>query len=75
MYHEWVLAWQGNKLAEQWFDGDFIARVPYMFTNTAKKLAFSMKKSNPNEWWWREFVDKDGNPNTKEHLVGLNYKK
>jgi len=22
IYHEWVLMWQGNKLAEQWFVGD-----------------------------------------------------
>jgi len=75
MYHEWVLAWQGNKLAEQWFEGDFIARVPYLFTETAKKLAYAMKESNPNEWWWREFVNKDGKAATKEHLLGVNYKK
>jgi 5'-deoxynucleotidase YfbR-like HD superfamily hydrolase len=24
MYLEWVLTWRGNKLAERWFDGDYI---------------------------------------------------
>lgn len=75
MYQEWVLAWQGNKLAEMWFKGDFVERVPYMFTETAKMLAQAMKKSNPNEWWWTEFVKKSGKVKTKEHLLGKNYKK
>ena len=74
IYHEWVLAWQGNKLAEKWFQGEFIARIPYLFTNTAKKLAHAMKDSNPNEWWWKELVDKEGNAKTKEHLLGKNFR-
>ncbi|OHA61922.1 MAG: hypothetical protein A2117_01050 [Candidatus Wildermuthbacteria bacterium GWA2_46_15] len=73
MYHEWVLTWRGNKLAQQWFEGDFIARVPYFDTKSAKKLAFAMKDSNPNEWWWDEFVAKDGEAKTKKHLLGKNY--
>ncbi|MBI4359072.1 MAG: HD domain-containing protein [Candidatus Nealsonbacteria bacterium] len=73
MYHEWVLTWRGNKLAQQWFEGDFIERVPNFHTKSARQLAFAMKKSNPNEWWWDEFVTKDGKAKTKEHLLGKNY--
>src|SRR3989344_2075516 len=36
MYQEWVLMWQGNKLAKKWFEG-----------------------SNPQEWWWSQFVRND----------------
>lgn len=67
MYQEWVLMWQGNNLAKQWFEGDFIHRVPHLLTESAKKLAFSMKDSNPNKWWWVEFVEKGVN---YKHLVG-----
>lgn len=70
MYHEWVLMWRGNKLAEMWFEGDFSNRIPYFFTESAKQLAYAMKESNPNEWWWVELVDKSGAPKTKEHLLG-----
>lgn len=63
MFQEWVLSWQGNKIANQWFEGDFIYRVPNLFTESAKKLALDMKDSNPNQWWWSEFVEK-----------GVNYK-
>lgn len=65
MYVEWVLAWHGNKLADKWFEGDFIHRVPHMRTDSAKKLALSMKDSNPQAWWWTEFVEKNLN---LEHL-------
>jgi putative hydrolase of HD superfamily len=58
MYIEWVLAWRGNKLAERWFEGDFIHRVPHLRTESAKQLALQMKDSNPHEWWWSEFVEK-----------------
>lgn len=75
IYQEWVLSWQGNKLAEQWFKGDFVERVPNLYTKSAKKLAYSFKESNPNEWWWIEFVTKDGKAKTKEHLLGKNHKK
>lgn len=59
IYAEWVLMWQGNKLAQKWFESDFNDRVPAMHTNSAKKLAHSMKESNPNEWWWSEFMKDD----------------
>lgn len=73
IYHEWVLMWRGNKLAEKWFEGDFIARVPYFHTESTKQLVFAMKDSNSNEWWWDEFVTKDGQAKTREHLLGKNY--
>ena len=74
MYHEWALTWQGNKLAEQWFEDDFIDRVPNMYTESARKLANSMKKSNPNEWWWAEFINKDGGAKNLKHLLGKSCK-
>jgi putative hydrolase of HD superfamily len=58
IYQEWVLSWQGNKLANQWFEGDFTHRVPMFFTESAKQIALSMKDSDPNKWWWAEFVEK-----------------
>ena len=61
MYMEWVLAWRGNKLAEKWLDGDYINRVPHMRTESAKKIALAMKDSNPQQWWWSEFVEKNLN--------------
>jgi putative hydrolase of HD superfamily len=61
MYLEWSLAWRGNKLAERWLDGDYIHRVPHMRTESAKKLALAMKDSNPQQWWWSEFVEKNLN--------------
>lgn len=67
MYIEWILTWRGNKLAERWFEGDYIHRVPFMRTESAKKLALEMRKSNPHEWWWAEFVDKGVN---QDHLNG-----
>jgi len=67
MYQEWVLSWQGNKLAKDWFDGDFINRVPYLFTESGKSLILEMKDSDPNKWWWTEFVDKGVN---YKHLNG-----
>lgn len=74
MYHEWVLMWRGNKLAQQWFEGGFKSRIPYFHTKSGKELALELKKSNPNEWWWDELVSKSGQPKNKEHLVGKNYK-
>lgn len=59
MYTEWVLMWQGNKLAEKWFTSDFNDRVPNMQTESAKKLAYCLRESNPNEWWWSEFMEED----------------
>lgn len=73
MYHEWVLMWRGNKLAQQWFEGDFSARLPYFHTKSGKQLAFELKDSNPNEWWWDEFVTKTGQPKNKKHLIGKHY--
>ncbi len=69
MYTEWVLMWQGNKLAQKWFESDFNDRVPAMNTESAKKLANSMKESNPNEWWWSEFMEDDAAIDT-EKLLG-----
>lgn len=74
MYHEWVLMWRGNKLAQQWFEGDFAARIPYFHTESGKQLALELKESNPNEWWWDEFVTKGGEPKNKENLIGKHYK-
>ncbi|OQB05893.1 MAG: hypothetical protein BWY19_00672 [bacterium ADurb.Bin212] len=68
MYMEWTLSWQGNKLAEKWFKGDMIHRVPALHTKSAKKLVDLIKNSDPQEWWWNQFVDKGG-PNLK-HLNG-----
>lgn len=59
MYQEWVLTWQGNKLAEKWFKGKLRLVVPKLYTKSAKKIVGSMGKSHPQEWWWSEFVDKD----------------
>lgn len=67
MYMEWVLTWRGNKLAEKWFEGDYIHRVPFLRTESAKKLALAMKDSNPHEWWWSEFVEAGIN---QAHLNG-----
>jgi len=67
MYQEWVLTWQGNNMAKKWFEGDFEHRVPHMFTESAKKLALAMKDSDPNKWWWTEFVSKGIN---YSHLNG-----
>lgn len=68
MFMEWSLSWQGNKLAEKWFKGDLIHRVPHMKTKSAKKLINLIKKSDPQDWWWHELVGKSG-PNLK-HLNG-----
>jgi len=67
MYIEWILTWRGNKLAERWFEGDFTHRVPFLRTESAKKIALDMKDSHPHEWWWTEFVDKGVN---HSHLNG-----
>ena len=68
MYMEWTLSWQGNRLAEKWFKGDIIHRVPNLRTKSAKKLIELIKDSDPQEWWWNQFFDRDG-PNLK-HLNG-----
>lgn len=73
MYMEWTLMWRGNKLAQRWFEGDFAARIPYFHTESGKQLAFELRESNPNEWWWDELVTKDGRAKIKEHLVGKNH--
>jgi putative hydrolase of HD superfamily len=61
VYQEWVLSWQGHKLAQKWFEGDFKYRLPSLRTESAKKLMEALKDSNPHEWWWIEFVDKQIN--------------
>ncbi|OGC69361.1 hypothetical protein A2415_03860 [candidate division WWE3 bacterium RIFOXYC1_FULL_39_7] len=69
LYQEWVLSWQGNKLAQKWFDSDYKDRVPGLRTESAKKLAHQMKDSNPQEWWWSQFV-KDDMAIDREKLLG-----
>jgi len=59
LYMEWVLMWQGNKLAEKWYKSDFKDRVPNFKTKSAQKLALAMKNSNPHEWWWSQFIKND----------------
>lgn len=50
LYQEWVLSWQGNRLAKKWFDADFKDRVPNFRTESARKLAYLMIDSNPQDW-------------------------
>ncbi|HLE49439.1 MAG TPA: HD domain-containing protein [Patescibacteria group bacterium] len=69
LYQEWVLSWQGNKLANKWFESDFKDRVPGLRTESAKMLANKMKDSNPQEWWWSQFV-KDDMAIDREKLLG-----
>lgn len=59
IYQEWFLMWQGNLMAKKWFDSDFNDRVPAFRTESAKNLAFQMKDSHPQEWWWSEFMEND----------------
>lgn len=68
MYMEWTLSWQGNRLAEKWFKGDMVHRVPGLRTESAKKLIELIKDSDPQEWWWNQFVENAG-PNLN-HLNG-----
>ena len=67
MYQEWVLMWQGNKLAEKWFRVKQKLIVPRLRTDSARELVSSMKESNPHEWWWSEFFDKNYN---SDNLAG-----
>ncbi len=69
MYQESVLAWQGNKMAQKWFESDYKDRVPGLRTQSAKDLAMRMKDVNPQEWWWSSFV-KDDMAIDKEKLLG-----
>ncbi len=69
LYQEWVLSWQGNKLANKWFESDFKDRVPGLRTESAKEIAHKMKDSNPQEWWWSQFV-KDDMAIDREKLLG-----
>ncbi len=71
LYQEWVLSWQGNKLAQKWFESDFKDRVPGLRTESAKKLAHAFKESNPQDWWWSQFV-KDDMAIDREKLLGKN---
>ncbi len=61
MYQEWVLGWQGNKLAQRWFDDKQAMTVPKFYTESAKTIILKMKDSNPQEWWWYEFVTNNYN--------------
>ncbi len=61
MYQEWVLMWQGNRLAEKWFTDKQKLTVPKLYTKSAKQLVKDMKDSNPQQWWWNDFVYKNYN--------------
>lgn len=67
LYLEWILTYMGNKIAERWYLGDKKNRIPYFRTVSAKKLANLFYKNKPNDWWFREFIDKKFN---KDHLNG-----
>ena len=69
LYQEWVLMWQGNKLAQKWYEVDYKDRVPNLRTESAKKIAYEMKESHPQEWWWSQFV-KDDIAIDREKLLG-----
>ena len=69
LYQEWVLMWQGNKLAQKWFESDFKDRIPGLRTKSARVIANKMKDSNPQEWWWSQFV-KDDMAIDREKLLG-----
>ncbi|MBN1262873.1 MAG: HD domain-containing protein [Candidatus Pacebacteria bacterium] len=70
IYTEWVMMWQGHKLAQKWFESDFNDRVPAMNTASAKKIVYLMKESNPNEWWWSELMENDAAID-KDRLLGM----
>ena len=57
IYQEWIMLHMGNTLAKRWFDGSFKDRVPYLRTESAKKIIHQMKKSHPHDWWWTNFVE------------------
>ena len=69
LYQEWVLMWQGNKLAQKWYESDYKDRVPGLRTESAKELANKMKDGNPQDWWWSQFV-KDDMAIDREKLLG-----
>lgn len=69
LYLEWVLMWQGNKMAQRWFKSDFIDRVPALKTESAKKIAMEMKESDPQDWWWTEFLEDEAAKDVSK-LVG-----
>ena len=70
IFLEWDLMWQGNLIAKKWFESDFKDRVPGLRTESAKKIAESLKTSNPNEWWWSELVDEDDRAKDISKLLG-----
>ncbi len=56
-YQEWVLMYEGSKLAEKWYSVGFKHRVPHYRTESAKRLAMIMDGSHPHEWWFTDLVD------------------
>lgn len=60
LYQEWMLMHMGNQMAERWFIGDYIHRVPFLRTKSAKKIALQLKKTKPHDWWFEELVEKSG---------------
>jgi putative hydrolase of HD superfamily len=69
LYQEWILMWQGNKMAEKWFMSDFNDRVPGLKTESAKKIANEMKGADPQDWWWSQFMEND-TAKDMEKLIG-----
>jgi hypothetical protein len=51
-------------LAEKWFKGDLIHRMPNFKTKSAKKIVLLIKNTDPQDWWWDDLVKKEG-PNLK----------
>lgn len=70
IYQEWILVWQGNKMAQKWFESDFKDRVPGFWTESARKIALEMRESDPQDWWWTQFIDEDGSAKDLEKLIG-----
>lgn len=59
MYQEWYLMWQGNKMAQKWFEFKLESILPNLYTESGKKIVEEMRNSHPHEWWWSEFIEKD----------------
>lgn len=56
LYQEWVLTHMGNKMAEDWFEGFKRHRLPFLRTDSAKRLARLFYDATPNDWWHDQFA-------------------
>lgn len=54
LYQQWMMMYQGNKMAERWHLENYQTRVPYLRTESAKQLAYAMIESHPHEWWFND---------------------